>query len=613
MAKGNIAVHTENIFPIIKQWLYSDKDIFARELVSNGCDAVAKLKKLVLAGEAEISGDPQYAVKVTVDKPNKKLVFSDNGIGMTAEEIEKYITQVAFSGAEEFLAKYKDEKDNATSIIGHFGLGFYSAFMVAEKVEIQSRSYRPDAKPAHWSCDGGIQYEIEEGSRGERGTDIILHVSEENEEFLEYSRIREILNKYCYFLPVDIYIINAEEAGKQPKEGEEKQEPKPFNDTQPLWLKTPSECTDDDYREFYTKVFMDFNPPLFWIHLNVDYPFRLKGILYFPKLRHEASGVEGQIKLYNNQVFVADNIKEVIPEYLMLLKGCIDCPDLPLNVSRSFLQNDGYVKKVSSHITKKVSDKLTGMFKTEREALEKYWDDISPFVKYGCMRDDAFYDRMKDVVLYKTTEDKFVTLSEYLEKAKETHENTVYYASDTEVQAQYVAMFKGKGIEVLSLPYAIDVSFISFIEYKNQGVKFKRIDSSVVDAIEDSGKEENEALVKLFKESIGQEKLEVECAKMETTSLPAVINLSEEARRLQEMHMMFPGSMPEVPEEKKLIINLNSPIVEALTKKEDKEFQKLVCNYIFDLAQLAHKPLTSGQMAEFLERSNSILEKVAKA
>ncbi len=588
--KGNIAVHTENIFPIIKQWLYSDKDIFVRELVSNGCDAVSKLKKLASLGDAEFAGEGR--VDVIVDKAGKKLIFRDNGIGMTAEEIEKYITQVAFSGAEEFLEKYKGEGEGA-SIIGHFGLGFYSAFMVADIVEIDSLSYKEGAKPAHWTCDGGIEYEMNEGMKTSVGTDIILHVSAENEEFLDYYRIKEILTRYCSFLPVDIYIKDAEK---------DEEEEKPINDKNPLWLKNPSECTDEEYKEFYSKVFMDFDPPLFWIHLNVEYPFNLKGILYFPKLRHEASGIEGKIKLYNNQVFVADNIKEVIPEYLMLLKGCIDCPDLPLNVSRSFLQNDGYVRKVSAHITKKVADKLTGMFNTARGDLEKYWDDISPFVKYGCMRDESFYDRMKDCVLYKTTEGEYVTLSEYAEK-------TVYYASDEEVQAQYIAMFKNEGIKVLFLPYAIDSHFISFVEYKNSEYKFKRIDSSVEDTI-DKEAEKDDSIAEIFKKAIGDENMVVECAPLKNTSLPAIINVSEESRRMQEMSAVMGINMPPVPEEKKLILNTSSPIVQKIKENKDEEKAKLICNYINDLAMLAHKPLTSAQMSAFLERSNEILTKL---
>ncbi len=595
--KGTIAVNTENIFPIIKQWLYSDKDIFVRELVSNGCDAVSKLKKLVSLGDAKAGDD--YRVTVTVDKAGKKLVFSDNGIGMTTEEIEKYITQVAFSGAAEFLEKYKGEGESST-IIGHFGLGFYSAFMVSDIVEIESLSYKEGAKPAHWTCDGGIEYDMTEGVKTTVGTDITLHISADNEEFLDFYRIKEILNRYCSFLPVDIYIIDAEK---------EEQDENPINDKEPLWLKNPSDCSDEEYKEFYAKVFMDFEPPLFWIHLNVDYPFNLKGILYFPKLRHEASGIEGKIKLYNNQVFVADNIKEVIPEYLMLLKGCIDCPDLPLNVSRSFLQNDGYVKKVSAHITKKVADKLTGMFNTAREELEKYWDDISPFVKYGCMRDESFYDRMKDCVLYKTTEGKYVTLPEYTENAKDKNEKTIYYASDEEVQAQYIAMFKNEGIEVLYLPYAIDSHFISFAEYKNSEYKFKRIDSSIEDAIHKNA-ETDETLAQLFKKAIGDENMKVECAALKNTTLPAIINISEESRRMQEMSAILGGNMPPIPEDKKLILNTESPIVQNIKKSTDEETTGLICNYINDLAMLAHRPLSSTQMAAFLERSNAILEKI---
>lgn len=602
MAKGNIAVNTENIFPIIKQWLYSDKDIFVRELVSNGCDAVSKLKKLVSLGEASHDGD--YYVKVTVDKENKQLIFADNGIGMTAEEVEKYITQVAFSGAEEFLAKYKnDDKDSA--VIGHFGLGFYSAFMVSELVEINTLSYKPGSKAAHWSCDGGISYDLDEGTKTEVGTEIILHVSDENKDFLEYYKISEILNRYCSFLPVDIFLENAEKKDQD----NEKNEPTPINDKNPLWLKNPAQCTDEEYKNFYHKVFTDYDDPLFWIHLNVDYPFNLKGILYFPTLKHEASVIEGTIKLYNNRVFVADNIKEVIPEYLMLLKGCIDCPDLPLNVSRSFLQNDGYVKKVSEHITKKVSDKLCGMFNTDRPALEKYWDDISQFVKYGCIRDEKFFDRMKDIILYKTTDDKYVTLKEYLENAKEKNENTVYYASNPEIQAQYIAMFKGKGIEVLLLPYALDSHFISFTEYKNGDVKFKRIDSSVDDTI-DKSDSDNSEITELFKECISDKDLTIETAALGASDMPAIINISEESRRMREMSAMIGSAMPDMPEDKKLIVNMSSDIVKKIKIGGDKELNSLICNYIYDLAMLAHKPLTSEQMTAFLKRSNDILMKI---
>ena len=586
MAKGNISVNTENILPVIKKWLYSDKDIFIRELVSNGCDAISKMK--------QTGASDNYYVKVIVNKKNKTLTFTDNGIGMTAEEIEKYIAQVAFSGAEEFFEKYNKENENNT-IIGHFGLGFYSAFMVADTVEIESLSFTESAKAAHWSCDGGLEYDISSGTRTERGTDIILHISEENEEFLEVSKVTEILNKYCYFLPVDIFIIDTEKD----------EDLKPFNDKTPLWLKNPSECSDEEYVNFYHTVFHDFDAPLFWIHLNVDYPFNMKGILYFPKLKHEASSLEGQIKLYNNQVFVADNIKEVIPEYLLLLKGCIDCPDLPLNVSRSFLQNDGYVKKVSAHITKKVSDKLTGMFNTDREKLEKYWDDISPFVKYGCMRDDSFYEKVKDIVMYKSTDDKFFTLDEYIKEDK-----TVYYTSNPEAQAQYVEMFKAKETPVVLLPYAIDTHFISFIEFKNNGVKFKRIDSAVADNTEKTT--DNNALISKFKEAIGDEKLKVECANLENTKLPAILNLSEESRRMQEMSAMIMGKIGDIPEDITVVLNLTSPIVTRLSKSSDTEFNKLVCNYIYDIATLAHRPLTSDRMTAFIQRSNDILSRLGE-
>ena len=586
MAKGNISVNTENILPVIKKWLYSDKDIFIRELVSNGCDAISKMKQTGVSDN--------YSVKVTVNKNEKTLTFTDNGIGMTAEEIEKYIAQVAFSGAEEFFEKYNKENENNT-IIGHFGLGFYSAFMVADIVEIESLSFTENSKPAHWSCDGGIEYEITDGTRSERGTDIILHISNENEEFLDVSKVSEILNKYCYFLPVDIYIIDSEK----------NEEPKPFNDKTPLWLKNPSECTEEEYINFYHTVFHDFDTPLFWIHLNVDYPFNMKGILYFPKLKHEASSLEGQIKLYNNQVFVADNIKEVIPEYLLLLKGCIDCPDLPLNVSRSFLQNDGYVKKVSAHITKKVSDKITGMFNTDREKLEKYWDDISPFVKYGCMRDETFYEKVKDIVMYKSTDDKFFTLDEYTKDSK-----TIYYTSNPEAQAQYIEMFKAKKIPVVLLPYAIDTHFISFIEFKNNDVKFKRIDSAVADNTEKST--ENNALINKFKEAVGDENLKIECATLENTKLPAILNLSEESRRMQEMSAMIMGKIGDIPEDITVVLNLASPIVTKLSSSNDAEFNKLVCNYIYDIATLAHRPLSSERMTAFIERSNDILTKLGE-
>ena len=606
MAKGKIEVNTENIFPVIKKWLYSDKDIFIRELISNGCDAVAKLKKLEGFGEYTATENQEYKVIVTVDKENKKLIFSDNGIGMTAEEVEKYIAQVAFSGAAEFLEKYKDE-GGSNNIIGHFGLGFYSAFMVSSVVEIETLSYKGDATPVHWICDGGTEYTIENGTRTQRGTDIILNINAESEEFLEFSKVMEIVNKYCYFLPTDIYVIDA---SKKPEENKEPAKPQPVNDKEPLWLKNPSECTEEEYKAFYHKVFFDFNEPLFWIHLNIDFPFNLKGILYFPKINHELKGAEGQVKLYNNQVFVADNLKEVIPEYLLLLKGCIDCPDIPLNVSRSFLQNDGFVKKISAHITKKVADKLNGMFNTERESFEGYWDDINPFIKYGCLRDESFYDKVKDSILFKTTEGKYVTQNEYLEGKDE---KVLYYTTNPDTQASYIEMFAQQGISVLDLPYAIDTHFMSFLEYKNTGIKFERIDSaadtvmSVQDEAEDSSKEE---IVKLFKDILGDESLKIEATMLKNAELPAVLTLSEQSRRMQEMASMF-GNMQGVPDFKNeytLTVNTSSPVIRKLLV--NKENAELIVNYVYDLASIAHGPLSRERMTAFLKRANEIAEKI---
>lgn len=612
MAKGTIQVHTENIFPIIKKWLYSDKDIFIRELVSNGCDAIAKLKKLVGVGEVQVEDNPQYAVTVTVDKENKTLTFSDNGIGMTAEEVEKYITQVAFSGAEEFLSKYKDDN----TIIGHFGLGFYSAFMVADKVEIHTLSCQPDAKPAFWSCDGGTDYELTEGTRTERGSDVILHISADNEDMLNFYTVESILHKYCSFLPTNIYCIDAnaskeENAAENETTDETPKEPTPINDPNPLWLKQPSECTDEEYIDFYHKVFFDFTPPLFWIHLNVDYPFNLKGILYFPKLKHEMDSSTGQIKLYNNQVFVADNIKEVIPEYLMLLKGVIDCPDLPLNVSRSFLQNDGYVRKVSEHITKKVADKLTSMFKTDRPSYEKYWDDISPFIKFGCMKDEKFFDRIGSSILYKTTDETYVTLEEYLDKAKEQHENKVYYVSDPKQQAQYVSMFQENGLQAVILPHVLDTHFISFAEYKNNTVKFERIDAGLADSLKNDSVEQSEELIQLFKDTLKDDQLKIELTSLKNESVPAIVTLDEQSRRMEEMSKMFGGPMMAGgPVQKTLTLNMANPAVRALAGCEDKELADLTCHYIYDIATLAQTPLSAEQMTEFVSRTGQILNKL---
>ena len=529
--KGTISIDTENIFPIIKKWLYSDKDIFIRELISNGCDAVSKLKRLISLGEAKEVNE-NFKVTVTVDKENKIVTFTDNGIGMTEDEVKKYINQVAFSGAADFMEKYKEKMDQGNDIIGHFGLGFYSAFMVSKKVQIDTLSYKDGAEAVRWICDGGTEYEISPSdTKKERGTTITLYIDEESEEFLNGYKVRGIVEKYCSFLPTEIYFVDveeekikAEEKAKKEEEIKKKKEageevkdteeiidiPEPINDTNPLWLKKPSECTEEEYKAFYRKVFNSYDEPLFWIHLNVDYPFNLKGILYFPKLKNEFELVEGQVKLFNNQVFVADNIKEVIPEFLLLLKGVIDCPDLPLNVSRSFLQNDREVAKISKHIVKKVADKLNSIFNNDREKYNKFWDDIQLFIKYGCLRDEGFYDKIKDSLVFKTINDEYVTLKDYLEKAKDTHENKVFYVSDLEKQSQYIKLFKEYGIDAVILNTPIDNNFMSFLEYKDQNVKFTRVDSDISDLLKESSenkedkKEENEKIIKVFKDVIGE-------------------------------------------------------------------------------------------------------------
>ena len=613
MAKGNISVDSENMFPIIKKWLYSDKDIFLRELVSNGCDAVTKLKKLAGIGEAQIEDDPQFKVTVTVYKNAKKLVISDNGIGMSAEEIDKYINQIAFSGASDFLEKYKDDEDKNSQIIGHFGLGFYSAFMVADSVEIDSLSYRENSTPAKWVCDGTMEYEMTEGERSERGTTITLNIAEDSLDFLEEMKIREILHKYCSFLPTEVYFVNADAEAAPKKDGEEsEEEAKPINNTTPLWMKKPSECTDEEYKEFYTNVFMDFNEPLFWIHLNVDYPFNLKGILYFPKINHEFAGAEGQIKLYNNQVFVADNVKEVIPEFLMLLKGVIDCPDLPLNVSRSFLQNDGYVNKISNHITKKVADKLSSMFKNDRENYDKYWDDINVFIKYGCLRDEKFYEKIKDCVIYKNLEGKYITLDEYLD-GKEKKD--VYYVSDEKQQAQYINMFKDEGLDALVLPTMMDTHFISFLEMKQNDVKFARIDSALSETAEDSAKDEEKdnALIEKFRAQINDENLKFEVQALKNASIPAVILLGEQSRRMQEMYRSYGQQMAGMAsmfrDEFTLVINSNNELIKKMdTLNEDDS--KLLIEHIYDLAKISHSPIDGEAMTKFIERSNKLLGKL---
>ena len=607
MAKGNISVDSENLFPIIKKWLYSDKDIFLRELVSNACDAITKLKTIALSGEVET--DDNYKITVTVDKPNKKLIISDNGIGMTADEIDKYINQIAFSGATEFLEKYKDENDDSAQIIGHFGLGFYSAFMVSDSVEINSLSYREGATAAKWVCDGSMEFDMSAGERDERGTTITLNIADDSTEFLEEFKIREILRKYCSFLPVEIYLENTDKPA--PKEGEEPPAPKPINNTYPLWMKKPSECTDEEYKEFYTNVFMDFNEPLFWIHLNVDYPFNLKGILYFPKINHEFSGIEGQIKLFNNQVFVADNVKEVIPEFLMLLKGVIDCPELPLNVSRSFLQNDGYVEKIASHITRKVADKLTNLYKNDKDNYVKYWEDINMFVKYGCVRDEKFYDKVKDAIIYKNLDGEFKTLSEITD-GKEKAE--IYYVSDEKQQSQYINMFKEQGLDAVILPTMMDTHFISFIEMKDNNIKFKRIDSALSD-ISDSVEEtdDTKALVEMFKSELNDDALKIEVQKLKNDSVPAVILLSEESRRMQEMYrsygQQFAGMANMFTDEFTLVVNANNELVTKLPTLDD-DTKKLVINHVYDLAKISHSPLDAEQMSKFIARSNELLKRL---
>lgn len=625
MAKGNISVDSENLFPIIKKWLYSDKDIFLRELVSNGCDAVTKLKKLASIGEAQIDESEKFKVTVSIFKNAKKLVISDNGIGMTAEEIDKYINQIAFSGASDFLSKYKEEDDKGSQIIGHFGLGFYSAFMVADSVEIDSLSYQDGAKAAKWTCDGSMEFDLTDGDRTERGTTITLNIAEDSEEFLEESTIRQILHKYCAFLPIEIYVEVPEDKHEDhcdcghdhdhEHEDDTPSEPKPINNTTPLWMKKPSECTDEEYKEFYRNVFMDFNEPLFWIHLNVDYPFNLKGILYFPKINHEFAGQEGQIKLYNNQVFVADNVKEVIPEFLMLLKGVIDCPDLPLNVSRSFLQNDGYVKKISSHITKKVADKLTSIYNNERENYEKYWDYINIFIKYGCLRDEKFYEKVKDVIIYKDIDGKYLTLDEYLDGKEE---KDVYYVSDPQTQSQYINMFKNQGLNAVVLPSMMDTHFISLVEMKQTGVKFKRIDSAINDISDntekdDSTKEQEEKLIEKFKNEIKDDTLKIEVQSLKDDSIPAVILLGEQSRRMQEMYKAYGQQMAGMADmfhdEFTLVLNSNNSLIKKIDTLNDED-ANLVIDHVYDLAKISHSPLPAEQMTKFIERSNKLLEKL---
>lgn len=586
--KGNITVHTQNIFPVIKKWLYSDKDIFLREIVSNGCDAVTKLKKVKDAGAA-LPTDEEYEVHVVVDKTNKTVTVSDNGIGMTENEIEKYITQVAFSGAEDFLNKYQD-KSPENQIIGHFGLGFFSAFMVSDKVEIETLSFAEGAKSAHWSCDGGIEYEMTEGTREKRGTDVIMHIAEDDEDYLSISKIREILDKYCSFLPVPIYCYQA---------GEDKGTP--VNETHPLWMKSPSECTEDEYKTFYQRLFKRYDEPLFWIHLNTDYPFNLKGILYFPKIeKNQMNLTGGPVKLYNNQVFVADNIKEIIPEFLLMLKGVIDCPDVPLNVSRSFLQNDRTVGKIADHIVKKIADKLTDMFKNDRENYEKYWEDISGFIKFGAMSDPKFYDKVKDCLIYKTTMGKYVTMADYLAGDKKE----VYYATSGEYQKSYINLFSDQGIEVLLMPGLIDATFVQFLESKFSDVKFMSIDSVTPDSFksEETGADA-EKTKKLFAEFLPKD-TEIETQSLKSKEVPALVMIDEYARRMRMISAAMGGT--DFPDKKRLMINLNNPLIESLADM-DKEKAEMVINQIYDLARMESEPLGAEDLEKFIKRSVEML------
>ncbi|MCC0708748.1 MULTISPECIES: molecular chaperone HtpG [unclassified Clostridioides] len=636
--KGSISIHTENIFPIIKKWLYSDKDIFIRELISNACDAVSKHKRLISLGEISENNPSDYKITVSVNKGEGTLKFIDNGIGMTEEEIKKYINQVAFSGAEDFFNKYKDKMEESNDIIGHFGLGFYSAFMVSKKVQIDTLSYMEGATPVRWISEGGTEYEISESdSRHDRGTTITLFIDDDSKEFLDEFTVRGIINKYCSFLPVEIYLEDVERLEREAKEDEEKAKKQkedgkeeevidakviePLNDTNPLWLKSPKDCTDDEYKEFYRKVFNVFDEPLFWIHLNVDYPFNLKGILYFPKLKNEFELTEGKVKLYNNQVFVADNIKEVIPEFLLLLKGVIDCPDLPLNVSRSFLQNDRDVSKISKHIIKKVADKLKSLCKNQREEYNKFWDDIQIFIKYGCLKDESFYEKVKECILFKTIDDEYITLQDYLEKCKEKHENKVFYVSDKEQQSQYIKLFKEYDLNAVVLNSSIDTHFISFMEYKENGVKFNRIDADLSDVLKDKNenkdseenKEEIAKIEGLFKEAVGERVKNYSVEGLKNEETPAMILVSEQSIRMAEMQSRFAGMDlgMSFEEEKTLVINENSPIIKKLVSLKDDEEKKdkvaLICNQIADLALLSNKELKPGELDSFVQRSNKLM------
>ena len=662
--QGNLSINSENLFPIIKKWLYSDHDIFFRELISNGCDAVTKVQKLEVMGEYQLQEGEKFRVDVIVNPEEKTLKFIDNGIGMTADEVKEYITQIAFSGATDFLEKYKD-KTNEDQIIGHFGLGFYSAFMVADKVTIDTLSYQEGAEPVFWECDGDSEYSMSKGSRTTRGTEITLYLNEDSYEFSNEYRAREVITKYCSFMPVEIYL--SKEGGEQEYQTIEKDElreddviaetivedekteekenengeketvvvsprkerykinkrPSLMNDIHPLWTKHPNDCTDEEYKEFYRSVFHDYKEPLFWIHLNMDYPFNLKGILYFPKINMEYESIEGTIKLYNNQVFIADNIKEVIPEFLMLLKGVIDCPDLPLNVSRSALQNDGFVKKISDYITKKVADKLSGMCKTDRESYEKYWDDINPFIKFGCIKDDKFNEKMKDYIIYKDLDGKYISLDEYLEAAKDKHENQIFYVTDELQQSQYINMFKEQGLNAVILKNPIDQPFISRLEeaMKDKNVKFRRIDTDLADVFKETASEDDKKVLEedqtkltdIFKKALGVEALDVKVEKLKNADTSAMITLSEDMRRMQDMMKMYGMSQGQMGTEgQTLVLNANNALVQYVLNNPEGEHVNMFCQQIYDLALLSHCPLSAEAMTKFVARSNEILKLLAK-
>lgn len=626
---GSLSINSDNIFPVIKKWLYSDHDIFFRELISNGCDAITKLKKLDMMGEYQIPDENQFKIKVIVNDKEKTIKFIDNGLGMTEDEVNEYINQIAFSGAESFLKQYKD-KTNEDQIIGHFGLGFYSAFMVAEKVTINTLSYKEGSKGVFWECDGGTEFDLDESTKDTVGTEITLFLNEDSVEFSNQGRAREVIEKYCSFMPVEIYLENENkevetEENKEGSEEEVKEEVKelPLNETTPLWAKHPNECSDEDYKAFYTKVFKDYKEPLFWIHLNMDYPFNLKGILYFPKFNSEYDTLEGTIKLYNNQVFVAENIKEVIPEFLMLLKGVIDCPDLPLNVSRSALQNDGFVRKISDYISKKVADKLSGMCKTDKEAYEKYWDDINPFIKFGCLKDEKFCDKMQEFILFKSINNKYLTLSEYLEENKEHHENSVFYVTDEVIQGQYIKMFKEEGMDAVVLKHSIDNPFITHLEQKNTDVKFIRIDGDLTEKFkaelnEDEKKsleESEKELAEVFKKALNNDQLEVKVEKLKNEKISSMVTLSEESRRMQEMMKMY-GMMGMDPSmlgtKLTLVLNVENQLVKYLINNQEGENTTLFARQLYDLAILGHEQLSPEAMSDFIERSNKIMMLLAE-